>query len=260
MRCNKCKSQNDRNANFCESCGSPLKKPRSGKSKINHAVKKQNFSKSEPRFALLNYLMSYKQIWVFMSIFLTILIVVIAINSKNDLSSRNDSFKDIASINPIIEAKVFEIASKFVCGCGSCNEESLDICKCNYAVEERKFIRDYLEQNSNSADIITAVVNKYGGLKPDASFVNDDQKVILPSTISSNDMTNIASYSDRENIYTFFNCPCGQCGIDELKDCNCNHKNGAKEVKKFIDMKLSERQFSVSQIVGLVDTKYGGKK
>ena len=264
MRCNKCKSQNEENANFCEACGSPLKKERNSQNADIHTSKRQKIrkvKKENSNLTILNYLMSHKQIWVFMSIFLTILIVIVAVNSENYNSNRGrGSFTDIASQNPIIEAKVFEIAAGFVCGCGSCNEESLEICKCNYAVEERQFIRNYLEQNKNSSEIITALNSKYGGLKSEESIKNINNTTFkIPTNISTLN-TGLATFADRQNIYSAFKCPCGQCGVDELKDCTCNHKNGAKEVKKFIDEKISKNQFSLTQIIDIVDKTYGGKK
>lgn len=70
----------------------------------------------------------------------------------------------------------------------------------------------------------------------------------------------IALASNKYTIYSAFYCPCGQCGIDELKDCNCPHPKGAKEVKKFIDEKINENKFTVNEIIEIVDQKYGGKK
>lgn len=260
MRCKKCKTPNERNANFCENCGTPIRrvsKKRHFKQSLGASGRN---SKVTERFNVLSYMISHKQIWVFMSIFLTVLIVVVAINSGNRFNGSNGRFVDIASVDPNIEAQVFNIASNFVCGCGSCNEESLDICKCNYAVEERKLIRDYLELKKKPSDIIAAVVSRYGGLKPDidiTEFQNNDVTLI---PINSDKLSHTASYNDRTSIYSAFECPCGQCGIKELKDCNCNHKNGATEVKNFIDSKIATGEFSVSQIIDMVDQKYGGKK
>ncbi|MCB0752731.1 MAG: zinc-ribbon domain-containing protein, partial [Ignavibacteriae bacterium] len=226
MICNKCNSQNKENANFCEECGSPLTIQASSRRVKRNPLRPHKTTKiknTKPNLTILNYLMSHKQIWVFVSIFLTIFIVLVAINFNNSNNSNNNRgrFLDIASKNPIIEAKVFEIAANFVCGCGSCNEESLEICKCSYAVEERQFIRDYLEQNRNSTEIITAMTSKYGGLKPDVSTANDNKQSFKIPTNSSTNKLGIATFADRENIYSAFNCPCGQCSVDELKDCTC---------------------------------------
>lgn len=264
MLCNKCKFENQIGANYCESCGELLVK-KTGSQKASKRVNKNHKSakikNKNSNLNVFNYLMSHKQIWLFTSIFLTVLIVIVTINtSNNKFEKPTNRFRDIASLNPIIEAKVFEIAANFVCGCGSCNEESLEICKCNYAIEERQFIRDYLEQNRNSTDIISAMTSKYGGLK---SENKTDKKGLntfkIPSNISVTE-AGVASIYDRENIYSAFKCPCGQCGVDELKDCTCNHKNGAQEVKKYIDDKISENQFSVAQIIDIVNNTYGGKK
>jgi len=57
-----------------------------------------------------------------------------------------------------------------------------------------------------------------------------------------------------------FKCPCGQCNIEELKECNCNHPRGATEVKGFITNKINENIYTVDQIIDMVNKTYGGKK
>ena len=59
---------------------------------------------------------------------------------------------------------------------------------------------------------------------------------------------------------TQFECPCGQCGIEELYECDCNHPNGAIEIKRFIDQKITGSTFTVQEITEQVNNKYGGKK
>ena len=48
--------------------------------------------------------------------------------------------------------------------------------------------------------------------------------------------------------------------MDELKDCTCNHKNGAVEVKSYIDSQIALNLYSIDEIVTQVATKYGEKK
>ncbi|MFQ6116163.1 MAG: zinc-ribbon domain-containing protein [bacterium] len=55
-----------------------------------------------------------------------------------------------------------------------------------------------------------------------------------------------------------FMCPCGSCS-DPLDVCNCDHKNGALEVKSFIAQKLREGH-KKPHIVEMVQEKYGGLK
>jgi len=266
MKCQKCGNQNDADAKYCEQCGNYLL----DNSNKSYNGKKRNKRKESGNIEAANSksikpiwtaILSLKSVWIFTTVFLFALILVgIYSTTNNRFNQDNDRFIDKRSDNPVIEAKVFEIASNFVCGCGSCNEESLDICKCNYAVDERQFIREYLEQNKNTADIITAMITKYGGLKPGVSLSKYEQ-INKPVSQGGNKIAaDVATFSDRVSIYEVFRCPCGQCNIDELRDCTCNHKNGAKEVKKFIDTKIAESKFSTAQIIDIVNQTYGGKK
>ncbi len=266
MKCKNCGIPNKVDAKFCENCGNPLSdskdQNRTPKQKSKNMRKKNtNTPKHVSNKTIISNLLSLKFVWVFTTIFLLIIIIIVALTSEEKRFNRdNDLFLDNRSQNPLIEAKVFDIASKFVCGCGSCGEESLDICKCNFAVDEREFIREYLENNNSEIDIIKAMVTKYGGLKDGVSLINNSTPIKNKPEPVNNGSTVLANFNDRITIYSAFQCPCGQCGIDELKDCTCNHKNGAKEVKNFIDSKISENKYTVAQIIDVVDNTYGGKK
>ncbi|GIK61874.1 MAG: zinc-ribbon domain-containing protein [Ignavibacteriota bacterium] len=288
--CPNCGAENDEENKFCISCGHQLNKNagqrknfaeqskavtstgKKGKSKKQlHRESKGSFKRKQAR--KFSGLKNLKLLWITVGVVLGSVILA----TSFDLIFRpqtKDIPVEIKSSNPVVEAKVFEIASKFVCSCGTCNEESLEVCTCGRAVEERQFIRDYLEQNQKSEDIVVAVANKYGWLKAEfaSAFNVDASKVWNPNQLQiSNNIippispapatsNNKATISDRYTIYSAFNCPCGQCRIDELKDCNCPHPNGAKEVKKFIDEKINENKYSVNDIIDFVDKKYGGKK
>lgn len=266
MKCQKCGNQNDADAKYCEQCGNYLLdnsnksykgKKRNKKRDNSHSITVRDKSLKP----VLTTMLSLKSVWIFTSIFLFVLLLIGIYSSNNNRFNKdNDRFIDERSNNPLIEAKVFEIASNFACGCGSCNEESLDICKCNFAVDERQFIRDYLEQNKNTSDIITAMITKYGGLKPGVTLSKYEQENNQSLNRDDKKVNGVATFGDRVTIYEAFRCPCGQCNIDELRDCTCGHKNGANEVKKFIDTKIAENRFSVDEIIDIVDNSYGGKK
>lgn len=71
----------------------------------------------------------------------------------------------------------------------------------------------------------------------------------------------VAAMDDRGDIMSQFICNCGTCKIiDDLRDCNCSHLGGAKEVKRFIDERIQENKYTAVQIVDMVGAKYGGKK
>jgi len=55
-----------------------------------------------------------------------------------------------------------------------------------------------------------------------------------------------------------FNCPCGTCD-HSLDECDCQHKNGAFEIKSFIAQKLRETHLK-PHIVEMVQATYGGLK
>ncbi len=176
-----------------------------------------------------------------------------------------------------LEAMVLDVASKFICSCGTCGEKPLDTCTCDKAAEERQFIRNYLRAGQGPDQIIAAVMKTYGWLKPEfaakydstneiksrlssVAAAKETQSAITPLAAKQNDANKVATISDADQIYSHFRCPCGQCGVDELKDCTCKHPRGANEVKSFVQTKITEGKFTVAQIVHVVDAKYGGKK
>lgn len=178
-----------------------------------------------------------------------------------------------------VEAQVQTIASKFICSCGTCGEEPLDKCTCERAVEERQFIRNYLELGQKPEQVILALNTRYGWVKPEfAALVGDSaamktaaakSNLALPRpeaslpliTFKGSAGTEIpAAAPDREKIFSQFHCPCGQCQVDELRDCSCRHPRGASEVKEFVDATIGEHKYTVAQVIDMVAAKYGGKK
>lgn len=293
--CPNCGKENDEANKFCVSCGKKLilkedainnnlqhKKmgihpDKVGKSKKQLRRESKNNLKRNPAKKTSN-LKILKFLWITVGIVIGSIIIA----SAFDLIFNNYPGKKIPtsrdeqkSANPIVEAKVYEIASKFVCSCGTCNEESLEVCACERAIEERQFIRDYLEQSTNGGqkpdDIVIAVANKYGWMKAEfaSNYKVDPSRVWNPSQLQvTRDIISTtpglintkATISDKYTIYSAFHCPCGQCGIDELKDCTCNHSNGANEVKEFIDEKINENKYTINEIIETVGKKFGGKK
>jgi hypothetical protein len=193
------------------------------------------------------------------------------------------------SNDPALEAKVLEVASRFICSCGSCGEQPLDVCACNTAVQERQYIRTSLQAGQSFAQAVQAVRDRYGWAKPEfsgkfdslaqksveksktrsASGVTKSLELKLPDNkgigfsefpLTQSASTAIATVADRDKIFSNFKCPCGQCGIDELKDCGCSHPRGATEVKGFVDGKILEKRYTVAQLIDEVDKKYGNRK
>jgi cytochrome c-type biogenesis protein CcmH/NrfF len=78
-----------------------------------------------------------------------------------------EPFFETKSGDQTVEAKVKEITSKFICSCGTCGEQSLDICTCNTAIQERQFIRNALKSGQPLDRIFAAVNTTFGWMKPE---------------------------------------------------------------------------------------------
>jgi cytochrome c-type biogenesis protein CcmH/NrfF/predicted amidophosphoribosyltransferase len=294
--CVECGFENDEESTFCQMCGNQLKTEavKSNKSEgsfgkerkeIHQPKKKQHhihqreiysapadrYKKSYPQ-PLLSQI---KPSWIALGVVVVSLLVYLVIkqSSAKSLSADERQFPvERISSNPVIEKNVVEVASKFVCSCGTCNAESLEKCTCPTAVEEREMIRDYLQQSMANDKIVLAVANKYGWMKAEfaSKYKVEESKIYradktgtikVPDQTLNNAFTSIlASYANKEQIYFSLKCPCGQCNIEELKECNCSHPGGAKEIKNFIDQKIAEQKYSVQQIIDEVDKTYKAKK
>lgn len=278
--CLECGAENAKTNKYCISCGSkmPLQEgyssPQTKSVNKNFSQRTVNNKKNNGDKNKINQSkrLTLKPIYVVITLLAIVLsYLLISRNTSNDNIETKEVLEQ-KSNNPVVEAKVFEIASKFVCSCGTCGEESLETCKCPRAVEERSLIRDYIQKNTNTSDIVLSVANYYGFLK--AEFAKEFPKVaktkiftaisaeLKNDVVNKNIFTNktLATSADRLTIISAFNCPCGKCGVDELKDCECAHPKGAKEVKGFIDKTIAESKYSADQIIDLVNKKYGGKK
>jgi len=148
---------------------------------------------------------------------------------------------------------------------------------CNTAVEERQFIRNCLQAGQTPEQVIAAVNSTFGWLKPEFATQYDSlahkthqpskrpvptrsESVPLKSLSQQSGEVKLATTADRMEILTHFQCPCGQCGVDELKDCSCDHPHGAKEVKAFVDGKIAEGKYTVAQLIEQVERLYGARK
>ncbi len=119
-------------------------------------------------------------------------------------------------------------------------------------------------------------MNTYGWLKPEfaakydstnaiktrlnTAAVSQTQNAFTTLTTKKNEGNKIATIIDSDEIYSQFRCPCGQCGMDELKDCTCKHPRGATEVKAFVQSKIAEGKYTVAQIMDEIEMKYGSRK
>ncbi len=269
--CPNCRAENTDDANFCFNCGEQLK--------VNAPTKQTTQQKQNPKRQSTkrpqNAQTSSAPLKLAALIFAGIVIYMMIPNSRTVVPKATSDIKPLAiaeqkSNNPAIENNVRDIASKFICSCGTCGEQPLDICKCATAIQERKFIRSRLQKKMKPGSIIREVNAQYGWIKPQyqeqygAGKFRGNIKQALPVSPGLDILPDkkdiiLASISDREAIISKFSCTCGQCQIDKLKDCNCDHPRGAREVKKFIDQKIQERSFSRDNIIQLVDARYGNR-
>lgn len=265
MICNVCGTRNDDQARFCLKCGDNLKKQK--KELYRPSERNTDKRRANPRQAIYR-----KALLIGACTFLVISITLLLDQKKKNEPSA-EQITEEKSNNPAIELKVREIASQFVCTCGSCNEESLEVCSCNRAIQERQLIRDYITEGQKADQIIKIVNTNYGGLKIRLKEERQRDKeayqkldLNLPlngnafNSTSGSPSIRIATQADFDEIVGQFQCNCGKCEIDNLKDCRCSHPKGAGEVKAFIYDKIAEGKYTVEQVIEIVDKTYGGKK
>lgn len=273
--CFQCGFENDRSGRFCANCGAELKQGEPQQQARKHSQKQQlpkKKGRSVPSRLQWNPM--------FVGLLLVILGGTLYYTMKNSggqqLTQRRLPLVETGSNDPKVEEKVLAVASKFVCSCGTCGEQSLDVCACETAVEERQFIRNAVQTGQSEQQVIASVNSTYGWIKQQYASQYDSTgrsrnittKLTLPAGSDKPLLTlpllatknKLATVEDRIEIFSLFKCPCGQCSTDELKDCSCQHPRGATEVKAFVDHKISENRYSITEVIDFVGKKYGGMK
>jgi len=253
--CGECGYKNRAKNSFCENCGSKLIQ----KNVVQKQSKRKNKKSfdSNKKLGAAEWLIK-NRVLTFTAIVAVLAFVMILSNNRNSSTESNISGSNNPALAGFAGAKFTEIASKFTCACGTCNDTLTD-CNCPTANREKQLIIDEIENSTPNSKIIRLVYNKYGLIKP-------EYKYLLSGGNSSNEFNNkskkskIALVSDRSFIISKFKCTCGQCNIEELAECNCTHPNGATEVKEFIDQQIAIQKFSVDQIIKNVNARYGGIK
>ncbi|MEK6755468.1 MAG: zinc ribbon domain-containing protein, partial [Bacteroidota bacterium] len=250
--CPLCGYKNTPESSFCAECGAGLGRPHREETKKHHHD--QNTPKKKKRHV------HTKLHWLAVAVTLVILggvfFLYMGLESINRSRQpqRPVPLVEARSNDPALEAKVTDVASKFICSCGTCGEQALEICSCNTAIQERQFIRSSLQSGQPPNQVIAAVNSNFGWMKPEFAARYDSlqrrtgqstrltvpaQKELGPleATQTKLGTSTVTTAADRIEIFSHFRCPCGQCGIQELKDCECNHPRGATEVKSFVDEK-----------------------
>lgn len=287
-RCRECGTENPEDAKYCTGCGSAvLQSSDTGNENRETSAETQNHgsrNKSRKRQQKPNSRQAGNSRknrlsnrwnpkiagWVALGI---TAFVIYAVYMNQRSLKMSAPYVEQVTANASLEKHMRDIAAKFVCACGSCPEESLEICGCPTARQERDFIRNALASGQNDADIVRVVSSKYGGLKSAKVSIDEtDLSLDLSALASENNPGDKAqddpvlensdapaSLANRQQIIEQFSCPCGQCAIDELKDCDCDHNLGAKEVKQYIDEQIAAGKYSVTQVIERVDQTYGGR-
>ena len=285
--CSICGSSNAKDDHFCINCGAKLNSAiavtnnnhtNGSNSRIKHKKKPRKSTKVKNNKRNKTYrtnTINVKPLLITVGIVIVTIIIAASFDLIFHKYPKNLQYQtEIRSNNPVLEANVKTIASKFICACGTCNEQPLETCACPTAIEERDYIRQELQQNKTPDNIVVSVANKYGWLKAEfASLYKVDKSrtwsntaLVEEQTKTSNNLLNNntiskpATLADRTFIMSKFRCPCGQCNIDELLDCDCQHPGGAKEIKSFITNSIISGTKTVNQIIDEVNIKYGGKK
>lgn len=291
--CFNCDFENSRDAKFCAGCGVELRRHHQPQPHHHHQSQKQPRKKEKRVDTRLKWHPA-KVVMLIVGGAVVLLSIPYIMGTPPGRKPRPEPLVEQRSSDPKIEANVQEVASKFICSCGTCGEQPLDTCTCNTAVQERQFIRNALQAGQTSDQVIAAVNTTFGWMKPELVAQYDSlalksasepgnkgnaqnlpgkpnlstkfkvptqpESIILNSSQLKALGNRIATAFDRDEIFSHFRCPCGQCGIDDLAQCTCDHPRGAKEVKAFVDKKISEQQYTVAQLIDQLDKQYGGRR
>ena len=286
--CPTCRYENPADASFCGSCGSVLKSEVSAKRESSPSRRKTNSSQSKPsrksnpssgpssprkrarRQAAASRWNGKTIAWLAVG-GAFVLLYFVYVNHRADKIVGD--YVEQRTANVALENEMHEIASKFVCACGSCPNNPLESCGCVTARRERDYIRTALNAGLSGDEVIRKVNAEFGGLEDEfeAEYGGSGKvRLDLTSTDPLNaalageitagmDDERIAGFVERAEIISHFTCNCGQCDMDQLSECGCDPPGGATEVKGFIDDRIAEGGLTVGQIIEQVDNRYGGK-
>ncbi|MEW6005548.1 MAG: zinc-ribbon domain-containing protein [Stygiobacter sp.] len=200
--CQTCGAKNKPGNNYCILCGENLIVTADKNStKLNlhnrfndtNKKRKQKHSSENKNYQMQKKI-ELKPVLITAIVIIVSYLAVTLIDYWKDKNTSSVRTVEIKSTNPVVESIVYEIASKFVCSCGTCGEKSLEKCTCPHAEEERQFIRDYVGKNGQKNDIVVALANKYGYLK--SEYAKDYKKVDVSKIWKSNDLNTFSNSKD----------------------------------------------------------------
>jgi|GEM_PF-2917962 len=179
--CHNCGTKIETAHNFCVNCGSKLEIKDKFCSTCGHPVELGDFELSEniqkiskPRKIKYRSAYSFQNDKIVKIIFTSVisfvvLVLLIYFYANYGAKKQKVSSSKVASVNVSseVEAKVYEVSSKFTCGCGQCGNLPLETCDCTYAIQEKNFIRERLLKGETVDDVIITVNQTYGNIKPE---------------------------------------------------------------------------------------------
>ncbi len=173
ISCPVCGGQNLKAASFCAECGNNLQEgvPSSGKKARVRQHKRSG--KNKPKNLKFSSIISeHKGISAAIIILIGFLIYQsVPKSTGNDNRYYNPGMVEGSIVSAKSDSISAAVIKNFDCACGECNDP-LDVCTCSTAAEERNYIQTKAVRNMSVDGIITAVINKYGGLKNSRGLVS----------------------------------------------------------------------------------------
>ncbi|MCH7636405.1 MAG: hypothetical protein IIA12_01885, partial [Proteobacteria bacterium] len=182
--------------------------------------------------------------------------------------------QQVLKVTGELTADVLDVAGKFRCACGSCEEPELAECTCPTAVEEKELISRELRRGQGEAEVVRLVERRYGGLKSRFPSMLSSGPPATESAAEGFAQSQLGDYAegdarrasglrvlaaavDSTAVVSRFTCACGECQDHALSACDCDHPRGAVEMKAFIDHKISQQRHTVDELVRAVAYEYG---
>lgn len=188
-------------------------------------------------------------------------VAVIVVLFIQDSKEANPTRQFAGSADRAFDMQVYNVASKFLCSCGSCNDNELASCTCPTALEEKVFIDDHLKRGVLEGDVIRHVNNRYGHIKAEFVALLTDlepppKSIVSISETLLNQPSDFSIEDHVKQIASRFDCACKQCD-HVLAECTCDHPRGAGEMMAFIRFKIAQKRFTTDEIVQAVQGEYG---
>lgn len=248
MICGKCGHNNRKGTKFCTSCGSRLPKRQNRDGSAT--------GQSQVKVALVAG---------------SVLLAAIVWGLKPGAADRQSS-SPLPAPKKVYASSVIEVASKFLCACGTCDVPELAECTCPTAIDEKDTIERELRAGKSQNQVVALMNDRFGRIKPQFASLtplpgSDSETGAVKTTDrkpggSPEEATQdaLATNLDQLAIEQHFICACGECGDHVLAECSCDHPRGAKEMKAFITYKISQKRFTIEDIVKAVAYEYGHRR